>query len=202
MDNMISVTKLHREGKMYLNPEELQLITQGRLKEYLNQFDIENYEDYLQHGSFDLKMVHEQKIKSAPFKPSGYQTEGSLSARSIRWNSQTAPEDKRPYSPESKVVFGASEVEVPPEPFQDHQYDTIMLPDCSSGGFCSQQNDLDIRQPIPRPLYKIVQLDFHDFYLLMKLKISYQRKSVSQVMIKENERMAKKSIRKEISSNV
>jgi hypothetical protein len=44
---MISITKLNREGKMYMSPEEIEIISQGRLKEYLNHFDIENNEDYL-----------------------------------------------------------------------------------------------------------------------------------------------------------
>ena len=38
--------------------------------------------------------------------------------------------------------------------------------------------------------YAIVRLEFDDFYWLMKLKISYQRKKVSQVMMKESEKIA------------
>ena len=32
---------------MYLSLEELEIISQGRLKDYLNQFDIEHNEDYM-----------------------------------------------------------------------------------------------------------------------------------------------------------
>lgn len=34
-----------------------------------------------------------------------------------------------------------------------------------------------------------VRLDFDEFYCLMKLKIGYQRKKVSQVMMKESEKL-------------
>lgn len=37
---MVSIKKLYKEGKMYLNQEELQAIQRGQLKEYLHQFQI------------------------------------------------------------------------------------------------------------------------------------------------------------------
>ena len=35
---MVSVRKLYKEAKMYMNFEEIQAIQQGRLRDYLDQF--------------------------------------------------------------------------------------------------------------------------------------------------------------------
>jgi len=35
---MISIKKLHKEGKMYMSPEEIQAIQAGQLRVYLSQF--------------------------------------------------------------------------------------------------------------------------------------------------------------------
>jgi hypothetical protein len=39
---------------MYMNPAEIEAITQGSLKEYLSQFDTEASDEYMQFGGFDL----------------------------------------------------------------------------------------------------------------------------------------------------
>jgi hypothetical protein len=54
LDNIISIQKLILQGKMYMNPDEIEVISQGKLKEYLSQFDSENSDDYMQFGGFDL----------------------------------------------------------------------------------------------------------------------------------------------------
>jgi hypothetical protein len=38
LHRMISIKKLHEEGKMYLNQEELLAIQGGQLRQYLSQF--------------------------------------------------------------------------------------------------------------------------------------------------------------------
>ena len=71
--------------------------------------------------------------------------------------------------------------------------------DCSkSGGFCSSAYQLAACQQ-DTSMQNIkgfenggstVPLNFDEFYCLMKLKIGYQRKKVSQVMMKESEKLA------------
>jgi len=38
---MISIKKLYKEGKMYMNPQEIRAIQRGSLKEYLAQFSVD-----------------------------------------------------------------------------------------------------------------------------------------------------------------
>jgi hypothetical protein len=85
------------------------------------------------------------------------------------------------------------------QPYGATQYESNY--DCSSNAFCSNGYEQEVRRPMPKPLQGSIMLDFNDFYWLMKLKISYQRKSVSQVMIKQSEILAKKSIKKPIYSD-
>ena len=59
---------------MYLSNDELEIIQQGKLREYLGQFDLENNEDYLQQGSIDLHMLSGNKAKSSPFMDSDMKT--------------------------------------------------------------------------------------------------------------------------------
>lgn len=47
LHRMISIKKLHEEGKMYMNQEELQAIQNGKLREYLSQF----YDQSGPHGN-------------------------------------------------------------------------------------------------------------------------------------------------------
>ena len=53
----ISFQKLQDEAKFYMNEEEIEMIKQGKLKEYLSQFDTEHLDDYLLFGSIDLEQI-------------------------------------------------------------------------------------------------------------------------------------------------
>lgn len=70
LDNIISIRKLYQQGKMYMSEDEIEAISQGQLKQFLNQFENESSEDYMLYGGFDLhQMVKETKFKSEVFRP-------------------------------------------------------------------------------------------------------------------------------------
>jgi len=43
------------------------------------------------------------------------------------------------------------------------------------------------------PIKEYVNLNFEDFFTLMKLKINYQRRKLTQVMLKEAEKLSRRS---------
>lgn len=48
-----------------MNPDEIEAIAQGKLNEFLSQFDTQSSDEYMQFGGFDLKqMMKESKFKS------------------------------------------------------------------------------------------------------------------------------------------
>lgn len=194
---LISVKKLYKEAKMYMNIDEITAILRGNLRAYIDQFmqEDDHYEDMSDDEPIRINYIYLADQPKSP--PNSNKPPVQLMSQQSdvinEYNQFGGSADERRAKRGSTA--SAKRRYIPDEMFSNknsvlvNELDTDMRRREQS--FINDYNSESlINERILLPngsadhsngfFYGVVYLDFKDFYDLMKLKIEFQRKAIMQ----------------------